>query len=160
MYKQLLVPLDGSVYAAAALSHASALARSSGGKVLLIRVIHTSDEWLMRSITPDSEIAETSQDVLASRRHDEEKLESQAYLEERKQILEAEGLAVEIAVREGQPAEEILREAFTRQVDLIILTAYGHGGAHVLKENAVFGSVADSVLRESRVPVLVIKPHA
>jgi nucleotide-binding universal stress UspA family protein len=80
------------------------------------------------------------------------------YLAKVKRELESEGLDVGTVVREGQPAAEILAEASASRSDLIILTAFGLGGAHVLRPNAVFGSVADSVLRESRAPVLVVRP--
>jgi nucleotide-binding universal stress UspA family protein len=104
------------------------------------------------------ETAETSQDVIATSRHEAESLEAPNQLERVNRDQEAEGVIVETAIREGQPAEEILAEVAGKQVDLIVLTAYGLGGAHVLRPNAVFGSVADSVLRGSRVPVLVIHP--
>ncbi len=159
MYKQVLVPLDGSDYGATALPHAAAVATSFGGRVLLVRVINTVEQLATESyLEMNPESAETSQDVLASSRHGVESLEARNHLERVKRDLEAEGIVVETAIREGPPAEEILAEAAVKQVDLIVLTAYGLGGAHILRPNAVFGSVADSVLRESRVPVLVIRP--
>jgi nucleotide-binding universal stress UspA family protein len=38
------------------------------------------------------------------------------------------------------------------------MTAFGAGGAHTRAERAVFGGVADEVLRQSHVPVLLIRP--
>ena len=41
---------------------------------------------------------------------------------------------------------------------LIVMTAYGAGGAHTRSEKNVFGGVADEVLRQSQIPVLMIRP--
>lgn len=159
MYKQVLVPLDGSDFGATALPHAAALAKTFGATVLLVRVIDTVEQLATGSyLERNPETSETSQDVIASSRHGAESLEAHNHLERVKRDLEAEGIVVVTALREGQPADEILAEATDKQADLIVLTAYGLGGAHVLRPNAVFGSVADTVLRGSRVPVLVIRP--
>lgn len=158
MYSRILVALDGSEQAAAAIPHARDLGKLYGAPLTIVRVIRTPDDWANSAIETSPEIAETSQDVLASRKHDEERLESQTYLEDLRRSLEADGLKVDTVIPEGKPAEAILREATAHNADLIILTAYGRGGAHTVRERAVFGSVADAVLRETRAAVLVVRP--
>jgi nucleotide-binding universal stress UspA family protein/predicted phosphoribosyltransferase len=55
-------------------------------------------------------------------------------------------------VREGEPAEEIARAAEELGADLIVLGSHARRGlAH-----AVLGSVAERVLRDSKVPVLTV----
>jgi len=57
-----------------------------------------------------------------------------------------------IEVREGFPAEEILKEARDGGCDLIVMGTHGKGAL----ENTFVGSVARRVLRRTRRPVLVV----
>jgi len=58
----------------------------------------------------------------------------------------------DVVVAIGNPAEEILKQVVERQADLIVMGTQGLEGARRL----VFGSTTESVLRESRVPVLAV----
>ncbi len=57
----------------------------------------------------------------------------------------------EVAV--GYPADEILRYAGDKEVDLILMTTHGRSGVR----RWVLGSVADKVLRSAALPVLLIR---
>ena len=57
-------------------------------------------------------------------------------------------------VKLGKPAEEILKYIDSAGIDLAIMGTHGRKGL----DRALFGSVAERVLRESRVPVLTMKP--
>ena len=57
-----------------------------------------------------------------------------------------------IEVREGFPADEILKEADAVEADLVVMGTHGKGAL----ENTFVGSVAQRVLRRSRRPVLVV----
>ena len=57
-----------------------------------------------------------------------------------------------IEVREGFPAEEILKEARDGDCDLIVMGTHGKGAL----ENTFMGSVARRVLRRAQQPVLVV----
>jgi nucleotide-binding universal stress UspA family protein len=57
-----------------------------------------------------------------------------------------------IEVREGFPAEEILKDAAAVDCDLIVMGTHGKGAL----ENTFVGSVARQVLRRSRHPVFVV----
>jgi len=57
-----------------------------------------------------------------------------------------------IEVREGFPAEEILKEADASDCDLIVMGTHGKGAL----EHTFVGSVARRVLRRTRRPVLVV----
>jgi nucleotide-binding universal stress UspA family protein len=56
----------------------------------------------------------------------------------------------------GNPAEEILRAADEKKIDLIVIATAGHTGW----ERAVFGSVAEKVVRRASCPVLTIRRPA
>ena len=62
---------------------------------------------------------------------------------------------VTTAVAFGDPAEEILRYAAAQKIDLIAVCTHGRHGL----EHAIFGSVAEKVVKRSGVPVLTIRPQ-
>jgi universal stress protein A len=57
-------------------------------------------------------------------------------------------------VRTGIPADEIQRFADEERVDLVVMATHGRTGLR----HIVMGSVAETVVRHSAVPVLTIKP--
>lgn len=62
---------------------------------------------------------------------------------------------VETLVVQGPPADKILEVAQKEGVDLIIMGTHGRKGL----ERAIFGSVCDKVVRNSKIPVLTIYPQ-
>jgi nucleotide-binding universal stress UspA family protein len=62
---------------------------------------------------------------------------------------------LEARVVQGSPAEKILEVAAQEGVDLIIMGTHGRKGL----ERALFGSVCDKVVRNSRIPVLTVYPE-
>jgi nucleotide-binding universal stress UspA family protein len=61
---------------------------------------------------------------------------------------------LETRVMSGAPAEKIVELARQEKIDLIIMGAHGRAGL----ERAIFGSVADKVVRSAPCPVLTIRP--
>jgi nucleotide-binding universal stress UspA family protein len=55
----------------------------------------------------------------------------------------------------GDPAEEILNYIEAESIDLVMMGTHGRKGL----EKAIFGSVADQVVKKSPVPVMTINPH-
>jgi nucleotide-binding universal stress UspA family protein len=157
MYSKILVPLDGSLTAALALTHARALAQKFDSTIHLVRAIPTLSE-LAQVAMPTLAAAAFSQDVVSRQEEQSEQVEARSYLADVGKDLQAEGIRVVSTVREGKPARQILEAARSAGVDVIILTAYGAGGAHTRGPQAVYGGVADEVLRDSRIPVLLIRP--
>jgi len=68
--------------------------------------------------------------------------------------LRATNVNAYLELREGMPAEEILRVSREKKVDLIALSTHGRGGVVRL----IAGSVAEEVLRKTEVPLLVTRP--
>ncbi|MCX5675672.1 MAG: universal stress protein [Planctomycetota bacterium] len=54
---------------------------------------------------------------------------------------------------EGRPFVEIIRFARENQIDLIVISTHGRSGI----KHALFGSVAEQVVRKAPCPVLVVK---
>jgi nucleotide-binding universal stress UspA family protein len=158
MYERILVPLDGSPTAAEALEQAEALAERLGSTLVLVRIVHTLGD-LSKTATPSlTSQAATSQDVVARSDSAGEHAESRNYINNLSDALQKRGVKVETHIGEGVPAEQIVKTAQGANANLIVMTAYGAGGAHTRSQKAVFGGVADEVLRQSHVPVLLIRP--
>jgi len=67
--------------------------------------------------------------------------------------IEAEGVPVEVVLRDGEAAQAILDTLKERGCDLIVVGSHGRG----LLARALLGSVAQRVLRHADVPVLVVR---
>lgn len=146
MYKKILVPLDGSELAEQVLPHVAQLAGYTHAEVILLRI---PGEPHYDYLTPDPELA------LEMRRDIETGV--QVYLEEIATELRSMGLQVTTRVVWGAPiAQMILNAAREWNVDLIAMSTHGRSGLARL----MIGSVADQVVRQSPVPVLLTHPHA
>ena len=69
--------------------------------------------------------------------------------------LRASNVNAYLELREGMPAEEILKVAREKKVDLIAITTHGRRGVVRL----IAGSVAEEVLRKTDIPLLVTRPN-
>ena len=76
--------------------------------------------------------------------------EARVYLEETARTL---GIPAQVMVRIGQPAEEIIASAVDVPESIIVMTTHGRGGLGRL----LYGSVAERVVLDSRIPVLLIR---
>ena len=141
MYKKILVPLDRSTGAEAALPVAADLAKADGG---VIRLLHVGP-------IPAAVVVEGRVIAYADQESDRLQQAVLAYLREAARHLD--GLPVEYAVRFGEPAEEILEEAREFGADLIAMATRGRSGVARL----MLGSVAGAVLRRSEVPVVLVR---
>ena len=65
------------------------------------------------------------------------------------------GLRCLAKVLPGYPSETILDYAFDSKIDLIVLGTHGRKGL----DRIIFGSVAEYVVKHSRVPVLTVNPY-
>jgi nucleotide-binding universal stress UspA family protein len=135
----ILVPLDGSALAETALAPAIELARTNSAKLVLLRATEAH-------ASPLTDLTEAQ--VAAVRGAEE-------YLARvRTRIDGAEPAGVDTSVWYGPPAEAIIEAARFRHADLIVMSSHGRSGAGRL----VLGSVAETVLRGSTVPILLLRP--
>lgn len=140
MYDRILVPLDGSEASEAALGFVEHLAFQ---RVCLLRV-EPNDHLL---IPPSVTGVEPGWEERYGERVRGE-LDSVA------EHLRSEGRTVEIEVRFGDAAEEIIAAA--ANADLIVMTTHGRGAAGRL----IFGSTADRVARYGTTPTLLLRRGA
>lgn len=144
---RLVVPLDGSTLAEAALEAAKELARVLDAPIVLLRVV----EILALAFSGDP-IAGGAyvdyQSVLDLMRTDAER-----YLAKVAGDLRVEGLVVETAAVTGIPVDTI--SGYTKQPgSLLVMTTHGRTGWRAL----VLGSVARRVVQLSSGPVLIVRP--
>jgi nucleotide-binding universal stress UspA family protein len=134
----ILVPLDGSLLAEAALPRAVDLARVSGGRLLLVRAVEAKG-------LPGVDAAEAQVRVVR---------EGEAYLAGvQEQLRATTPAAVETSVWYGPAAYAIVEAARVRKADVIVMTTHGRSGLGRL----VLGSVAESVLRGTTTPILLLR---
>ncbi len=137
MFKQILVPLDGSALAEAILPQVTELARVHDAELVLLRVA-------LAHAFPGADPTEAQLQAVR---------ESEKYLEEVEKELKARGLRVATVVRYGQAGEEILDHAAFAGIELIAMSTHGRTGV----SRWVLGSVAEKVLRASTTPLLLVR---
>ncbi len=142
MYKRMLVPLDGSELSEVVFPYAKELAGRLGLDVILLHV-HSPEE------------GKTSPLYRAYIEHKAEIIKRQSQEVQGKVGIEPGGKVLEVRgeLVAGYPAEEILRYADERDIDLILMATHGRSGIR----RWVMGSVADKVLRASNVPVWLVR---
>jgi nucleotide-binding universal stress UspA family protein len=146
MFKHILIPLDGSPLAEAALPAALKLASELDSTITLVRVVRPP--YVVTNVG-GSTYAEL---VMGLRQKAIE--EATAYLKAFQGSLRQQGYVVHSHVCEGEsPAELILEVAEAQDIDLIVMCTHGRGGL----SRWVYGSVADKVLRYAHVPVLLVR---
>ena len=146
---QLLVPLDGSTFAEAALPHATTLARAFGGSILLVYVVVPPYVPYTEMPAAPAGAAEVANMIV------EEALEkAERYLADVSERLRRDGLPVQTTVCKGSPADTILRQALVVDARLIVMATHGRTGLRRL----LLGSVAHEVVHRALLPVLLVRP--
>jgi nucleotide-binding universal stress UspA family protein len=138
-YHHILVAIDGSPDADAALRHAVDLARDQNARITLLTVAPPV-------ATPVGAGASAPPDPL--RIH--EKL-----LREATDSVPGD-IGVTTRLERGNAAETILRIAREEGHDLVVMGSHGHSRVH----RALLGSVSERVLKASTVPVLLMRDGA
>ena len=80
----------------------------------------------------------------------------ESFMEEQREMFAAAGVTeVTSKVLAGDVAEEILKYAARKKVQLIVMGTHGYKGV----ERIMFGSVADKVVKTACCPVMTINPY-
>lgn len=161
MTLKILVPLDGSGFGEAALTAAARLTAETQVELDLLRVVPPvrGTQRLAYSFAPQGsgvpgdfyppQVRAVETATQAAERQESEALD---YLTDIAQRMPS--ASATFSVRCGsEAAEEIVAAAKDFGADLIVMATHGQGGLlHVL-----LGSVAESVLRKSTIPVLLVR---
>jgi nucleotide-binding universal stress UspA family protein len=149
MFTELLVPLDGSALADAAVPHAVEIARRIKGSLHLVRV-HTPAATIASPPEAAIFIPDPSWDTQVRE-------DTRTWLSQRAQdVRKSMDLPVTFELRVGSAVEEIAGSAAERHVRAIVCSTHGLGGwaPHWL------GSVADGLIRHASCPVLAMSEAA
>ncbi|CAA9590683.1 MAG: hypothetical protein AVDCRST_MAG18-5125 [uncultured Thermomicrobiales bacterium] len=143
----IVVPLDGSALAEAAVPVAERLADDLGAPLLLVRAVPPpANDWL-----PDALVAPFLAEDLARG-----EAEARDYLRRMADQLRAAGRPVTTEVRLGPPAASIDDVSRRSGAGLVVMGTWGLTGLW----RATLGSVADAVVRQGSVPVVLVRQPA
>jgi nucleotide-binding universal stress UspA family protein len=172
MFNKTLVCLDGSKLAEEILSYVFGHCLGLGSEVVLLNVItahitipppqsthvltfgrnskpdqiHTTDIGKSTTLEPKA--------GLELREIEREQGEAKAYLENIANQFRSKDLKVKTVTLQGDVGNSILNYAKSSNVSLIALTTHGIGGL----KRGLLGGVAQQILKEAEIPVLIIKP--
>jgi len=139
LYRNILVAVDGSPDAEAALAHAGALARDQHARLTLLTAIPPIPATALLAsgaAPPHSEVV----------RH-------YADLQRRAAATLPDDVSVTTLLVEGPPARALIERSRSGEFDLIVMGSHGHGRLH----GALLGCVSQKVLHASPVPVLLTR---
>ncbi len=144
MYQKICVPIDGSKAAYRALEEAVKLVKLTGDRLHVVHVVDlTQLNWIGAEVA-DQTVLQEAVDASAK-----------SVLEHAEQILRASGVPFECRVIRStgeKVAELLLDEVWDTGCGMIAMGTHGFSGLmHLL-----LGSVAEGVIRKSKVPVLLV----
>ena len=146
MISHILVPLDGSELGEGVLPYAKDLGSRLHAKVHFLQVFEGE--------MPDLGDARSGGRVTIEAAEEREEKAAGNYLSQLVSNWQAEGIDAGSTVVEGSPTFKIIETAHALGADLIAMSTHGRSGLGRL----VSGSVADEVVREAGIPVLLVKP--
>ena len=131
--RKLAVLLDGSDYAAWALPWAKAVAKAAGAQVVLLSAVKNQSQ----AEQPPVEAARSERD---------------AYLQEQRSRLEAEGISAEAVIRLGKIAQVTKTLVDEKDIDLVVTSTRGKSGV----QNWPASGLSRTLVQELDIPVLLV----
>jgi nucleotide-binding universal stress UspA family protein len=151
MFQRIVVPLDGSSFAEAALPYAQDIAQKFGATLDLVQVIGT--EEMLLSSQPIDPTGAGAMMFDPGPIIDAEKAEATKYLDGVATRVRAAGLTVNTSIPGGSSGDALVEYAHTNKADLVVITSHGRSGLGRI----VMGSTTDHVIRNLEIPVMVIR---
>lgn len=143
-YQNILVPVDGSELALSVVKHAAELAKAFNSKVTIVEVM-TLDPYIAAEY-----LSAGQTNVMIERAREF----IQSNIDAAKAQFESLGVQAEAQLLEGESIHRtIIKAVEDLNIDLIVLSSHGRSGFKKL----LMGSVAQSLISESKVPVFVVK---
>jgi nucleotide-binding universal stress UspA family protein len=140
--RRILVPVDFSNSSAQALRHAAKRAAESRGSLIVVHVVPADYGWLGIGRNELRDLDRSLQRQASDR--------LRAFADENV----GDNVAVDLEVRVGQPAEEIIAAARDSKCDSIMLSTRGLTGL----DRYLIGSVAHRVAQLAPCPVVLLRP--
>ncbi len=149
MFRSVLVPLDGSVFAEQALPLALSLARHAGCPLRLLRVVPPLADYFFWAPPPG--------DPLEVELREAHRNEALGYLDDVVRRLRDAGAGIvccDVVDEEEGIGESICADVVKTGADLVVLTSHGRGAV----KRVWLGSIADKLVRSLPVPLLLRAP--
>jgi nucleotide-binding universal stress UspA family protein len=148
MFERILIATDGSKHSERAAETGIEMARLYGSAVTALYVVDIGKEYAPLGDL----ITKVADSLIAGIKSN---LQNQGEEATRKvaEMAEKAGIAAQRKITEGYPAEDIIRIAKEGDMNLIVMGGIGATGL----DRFLLGSVADKVVRTSKVPVLVVR---
>lgn len=145
MFKNILIPTDGSALSRKAIAGGVALAKLAGARVTAVFAAPTPTPVVYRHLLPVGYMTPQRHATLI-------KLAAGRYLGVVEKAARKARVPCEtVSVTNDFPADAILAVARKKKCDLIYMASHGRRGLR----GALLGSQAQKVLAQSRVPVLI-----
>ena len=170
MKKRILIPTDGSDFSEQIIAHVQRFFSPEDSELILMRVgepiysataaqadlAHSAMAFggTMRYVS-EREIEAAQHPIYATQMESNERAQVEAALLPLTNRLRNAGFTVTTRVEFGTAARMILRAIERDKVDLIAMTTHGRTGL----SRAVFGSVAETVMHQVRIPILLLRPE-
>jgi len=142
MAEHVLVPLDGSAQAWTALEHA--LTEHPDARLTLLTVINPVEAGYS---------AETAFPSAAEEWYQAATADAEDRFDEAAELAAEHGVSVETALEVGRPSRVIVEYLGESDADLVVMGSHGRKGV----SRILLGSVAETVVRRSPVPVTVVR---
>lgn len=143
--KKILCAVDLSEHSKQVAEYAATLAKNLGASVIVVYTAPSLSQYVGFHVPPNTIENFVGEIVTGA----EQSMEN--FVSENFTGLEAKGV-----VLIGYAAEEILNKAKEEEADMIIMGTHGRKGI----DRILFGSVAEKVVKNARIPVLTIRPQA
>jgi len=148
MFQKILIPLDGSPLAEAALPYVMPIAKAYGSQVVLANVVAPPSVEFEGDFTG---IQHPYLDQLT----EEAKIWAAGYLQKvADRLAQAQVSVLRQDVLVGSPAALLISQIKRHAVDLVAIATHGRSGLG----RVLLGSVADNLLHSTDVPLLVVRP--
>ena len=144
MYKNILVPLDGSKRAEAILPHVENLALCFNTKVIFMIV---EEPALMLEYDEVIDMPKYIEE------RDHQKKETESYLASLQEEFRAKGIEVQTCIGHGTVVKAIIDAAERQNAELVAMASHGHSGW----PRTFYGSIAAGVLQRIDRPLLLIR---
>jgi nucleotide-binding universal stress UspA family protein len=145
--KNILVPIDFSKFADAALKKAVEIATQYDSKIYLLHVIDKQIQQCAVDYCIDYAVVKQLENDSIKASRDKLKKDAEA-------IIKTKKIKVIFDIKNGVPSEVILSEQKAKNIDLVVIASHGKTG--LLKQ--LMGSVVDKVVKGSKCTVIVVKP--
>jgi nucleotide-binding universal stress UspA family protein len=146
VFKRLLVTLDGSPRSEVVIPHVIDIAASMRSQITLLRIVDAAaSDWSERGAVGKAHLETTAGTLMTTH--------AREYLDRVAAQIRQRSIEVHTLIEEGAPARRIIATARDIDADAIAMATHSRRGLNRI----MFGSVAETVLHEASVPVILVR---